>query len=81
MVGILALGVLVPLVPYTILRGVALVGLRRRKRWGAILTMVLAAVVIIAAVVVAHDVPGVLAVMLIYAGATAWATFGCLNRP
>lgn len=81
MVGILVLALLVPLVPYAVLRVVAMVGLSRRKRWGAILTIVLAAVGAVGALVVAYDAVGVLLVMLLYAGTTAWAGVGCLKHP
>lgn len=81
MVGILVLALLVPLVPYAVLRVVAMVGLWRRKRWAAILTIVLSAVGAVGAIVVAHDAVGVLLVMLLYAGTTAWAGVGCLKQP
>jgi len=81
MVGILALGVLVPLAPYAVLRVVAMVGLWRRKRWAAILTTVLSGIGAVGAVVVAHDAVGVLVVILLYAGTTAWAALGCLKHP
>ncbi len=81
MVGILVLAVLVPLLLYGVLRVFSLFGLWKRRRWGAALVIVLAVMGALGGFIVALDTPGLLVIILIYAGATAWAAIGCLKHP
>ena len=81
MVGILVLAVLVPLLLYGVLRVFSLIGLWKRRRWGAALVIVLAVMGALGGFIAALDTPGLLVVILIYAGATAWAAIGCLKHP
>jgi hypothetical protein len=81
MVGILVLAVLVPLLLYGVLRVFSLFGLWKRRRWGAALVIVLAVMGALGGFIAALDTPGLLVVILIYAGATGWAAIGCLRHP
>jgi hypothetical protein len=81
MVGMLLLAVLVPLLPYGVMRIFALVGVWKKRRWGAILSIILSVLAAIGGLIVAIDTPGVLAVILAYAILSAWAALGCMKHP
>ncbi len=81
MVGMLLLAVLVPMLPYGVLRLFALVGVWKKRRWGAILAIVLSLLAAVGGLIVALDTPGVLVVILAYAGLSGWAALGCIKHP
>ena len=79
MIGIFSAALLLVLLPYLAARAAAVYGLWKRRRWAAVLTIVLSAVVLLATAFIIGIAPLVYAVILLYGLLSGWAALLCLR--
>lgn len=75
MVGIFSVSVLFFLLPFALARFIAILGLRKSKPWAYVLTLILAALILITSFFTLPTWPLLFLLLLVYAASTGWAAF------
>lgn len=80
MIGIFSTVVLLFLLPYLGARLAVVLGVRRSRRWAAVLAIVLSVLALVAAVLSMVEFPVLVAALVVYIGVSGWAAVGCVRQ-
>ncbi len=80
MIGIFSVVIVLFLLPYFAARLTAVLGLRKEKRWAAVLCLLLSILVLLAALFSFLEIPVLFILLVFYTGLSIHAAAGCLRH-